>query len=61
MTEPTPKPSEPAKRPQDVKTQGRAIVRQAVRWSWAEVGRIRQAYEDGARSGDDADDKERKA
>jgi hypothetical protein len=58
MTEPTTKPSEPAKRPQDVKTQGREILRQAVRWSWAEVGRIRRAYEDGARAGDD---KERKA
>jgi hypothetical protein len=58
MSEPTTKPSEPAKRPQDVKAQGREVLRQAVRWSWAEVGRIRRAYEEGARS---VDDKERKA
>jgi hypothetical protein len=57
MTESTPKPNEPAQRPQDVKTQGREIVRQAVRWSWAEVGRIRRAYEEGARAGDDKDRK----
>ena len=58
MIEPTTKPNEPAKRPQEVQTQGRELLRQAVRWSWAEVGRIRRAYDEGARSGTD---KERKA
>jgi hypothetical protein len=58
MTEPTDQPSKPGKRPQPLKAQRDEIVRRAVRWSWTEFGKLRRAYDEGARSVDDKARKE---
>jgi hypothetical protein len=53
MTGPTDQPRVPGKRPQPLKAQRDEIVRRAVRWSWTEFSKLRQAYDEGARSVDD--------